>query len=286
MAGMNVPAVLQQLDGLFRRGEYDRVEPFMLEAVAAAEAARDKGAVLALLNELMGFYRSLSRGADSLRVARRALGLVEELGLQGSVHHATTLLNVATAYRADGQIDTAIAQFTEAGRLLDALPAPDPRLRATLHNNLSLAWQEAGAHDKALAELEQALPLVRTRADGEVDVAVTLTNMALSRLRLGQLTEARDELFEAIALFERQAQLSGHYSAALAGLAEVAYREGRLEDAVACYERALADIEARHGRNMHYVITLESLALACETLDPQRAGDLAGQARAIRATLV
>lgn len=37
-------------------------------------------------------------------MAHEALGLMESLGYKGSVPYATTLLNVATAYRAAGQI--------------------------------------------------------------------------------------------------------------------------------------------------------------------------------------
>lgn len=195
---MEITAVQEQLDALFRCGDYARVEPFLLQHIAAAEAAGDKAAALGLLNELMGYYRSTSRFADSLTVADRALALTEALGLRNSLPYATTLLNVATAWRADGQTQRAIQSFEEVGRLFLALRVQDAGLVATLYNNLALAWQESGDHTQAVRYLEAALPLVRARAGAEHDVAVSLTNLALSLIRLGQPAEARSALQEAL----------------------------------------------------------------------------------------
>ncbi|GAB4061931.1 DUF4037 domain-containing protein [Uliginosibacterium sediminicola] len=278
---MNVQDTLQTLDGLFRRGEYDKVEPFMLEHLARAEAEGDKGSALSILNELMGYYRSQSRFRDALALGDKALGLLDAMGLKGSIHYATTLLNIATAYRADGQTRKAISLFEEVGQRFLALQVQDTYLVASLYNNLALAWQEAGDHAKAIAFLDAALPLIRTRQGGEVDVAVSLTNLALSRTRLGQLAESRAALQEALRLFESQTRISGHYSAALAAFAELNYKEGRLQEAVALYERALAEIVPRFGKNTQYAITLESLALALDRLDPARSAALLAEARQI-----
>ncbi|KAF7597979.1 MAG: hypothetical protein CGU29_15890 [Candidatus Dactylopiibacterium carminicum] len=277
---MDTQRVLAELDALFQRGEYDKVEPFMVDHIVRAEAEGDKGTTLSLLNELMGYYRSVSRFRDSLNVANKALNLLEELGLKNSLHYATTLLNIATAWRADGQTQRAIGLFEEVGRLFLALQVQDAFLVATLYNNLALAWQEAGDHAKAIQFLEAALPISRSRPDAEHDVAVSLTNLAQSRIRLGQLAEARAALEEALQLFDALPRPSGHASAAVAALAEVCFREGRAQEAATLYERALADVEARYGRNQHYADMLESLATVLETIDPARSAQLLAEARA------
>lgn len=282
---MDIQNVLQTLDGLFQQGAYDQVEPFMLAHIAQAEAEGDKGAVLSLLNELMGFYRAHSRFQDSLAVASKALGLLEELGLKNSVHYATTLLNVATAWRADGQTQRAIGLFEEVGRMFLALGVQDAFLVATLYNNLALAWQEAGDHAKAVQFLEAALPISRSNPGAEHDVAVSLTNLAQSRLRLGQLAEARVALEEADQLFSGLPRPSGHHSAAIAALGELCFKEGRQAEAVAFYERALAEIEARFGRNQPYADMLESLAVVLEGSDPARSAQLSAEARQVAASL-
>ena len=112
---MNVQDALRELDGLFQRNEVSKVEPFLLGQLAVAEAEGDRSSVLTLLNELMGFYRGMSRFKDALAIGDRALELMTMMGYKGSVPYATTLLNVATAYRADGQTARAIGMFEEVG---------------------------------------------------------------------------------------------------------------------------------------------------------------------------
>ncbi|MDO6386402.1 DUF4037 domain-containing protein [Uliginosibacterium sp. 31-12] len=282
---MDIQQVLQQLDSLFQRGAYDQVEAFMLDHIARAEAEGDKGAVLSLLNELMGYYRSTSRFKDSLAAASKALGLLEELGLKNSLHYATTLLNVATAWRADGQFQRAIELFEEVGRMFLALGVQDAFLVATLYNNLALAWQEAGDHARAIQFLEAALPISRSNPGAEHDVAVSLTNLAQSRVRLGQLAEARAALEEADRLFAALPRPSGHHAAAIAALGEVCFKEGNASEAAALYERALREIEARFGKNQPYADMLESLALVLEASDPARSAACKREAQQVAAAL-
>lgn len=282
---MNVELVLQQLDALFQQGAYDKVEPFMLDHIGRAEAEGDKASVLSLLNELMGYYRAHSRFQESLGAASKALGLLEELGLKNSVHYATTLLNVATAWRADGQVQKAISLFEEVGRLFLTLGVQDAYLVATLYNNLALAWQAAGEHAKAIAFLEAALPISRSNPGAEHDVAVSLSNLALSRIRLGELAAARLALEEAIHLFDGLPRPSGHASAATAALAEICFKEGKTAQAVALYTRTLADIETRYGKNQAYADMLESLALVLEPSEPARSARLLEEAQQVAAAL-
>jgi tetratricopeptide (TPR) repeat protein len=279
---MTIQDTLQTLDGFFRNGEYQRVEPFLLEHLALAEAAQDKPSMLTLLNELMGFYRGMSRFQEALATGSRALALMEALGYKGSVPYATTLLNVATAYRAAGQTAQAIEMFKEVAALFVANTLQDAYLTASLHNNLSLAYQESGAHEQAIASLEAALPLIQSLPGSEAEVAVTYTNMALSKVQCGRLDEARADLLSAVRLFEQQAQRNSHYGAALAGLGELSYREGKPEEAQGFYERALAEIESHYGKNQYYAITLESLSIVLESLSPARSQALAAEARAIQ----
>ena len=92
---MDIQSVLQQLDSLFQRGEYAQVEDFMLDHIARAEAEGDKGAMLSLLNELMGYYRSTSRFKDSLAAA--------------SWLRAQALLRTPALMRIDSSSGTALA---------------------------------------------------------------------------------------------------------------------------------------------------------------------------------
>ncbi|MBS1209745.1 MAG: tetratricopeptide repeat protein [Proteobacteria bacterium] len=282
---MNLQDVFQELDGYFQRNEVEKVEPFLLAQLDKAQTASDNTSALTLLNELMGFYRGMSRFQDSIRVADQAVNLLEKMGYKGSIPYATTLLNVATAYRASGQTAKAIELFEEVGRIYVAHKIEDARLIASLYNNLSLAFQESGDHQKAIAALEMALPLIKSLTGSEVEVAVTYTNLALSKMKCDRLPETKADLLDATHLFENQPSLNPHYSAALAGLGELAYRTQHPQEAIGYYERALAVIEAHYGRNLYYAITLESLAVVYEDLDKEKSQALASEASRIQAAL-
>lgn len=282
---MNIQTLLQGLENLFRTGQYAQVEPYLLTHLKEARTQADGSTQLTLLNELMGYYRSVSRFADALNCAKQAVTLLDSMGLQGTVHYATTLLNVATAYRAAGQTAHAIDLFAQVQAVYTAQNVQDTYLLGSLYNNLSLAHQEAGDHAKAIDCLSLALPLAEGRADSAADVAVTLTNLALSRIQLNQLDQARSDLHRAMQLFESLPRPSAHYSAALAALGGIAHREGNTPEAVACFERALADTEARYGKNINYAMALESLGVVLENADPERSKTLLDEADALFAAL-
>jgi len=282
---MNIQTILRDLENLFRTGQYAEVEPYLLTHLKDARTQADQPTQLTLLNELMGFYRSVSRFADALNCAKQAVTLMDSMGLQGSVHYATTLLNVATAYRAAGQTAHAIDLFGQVQTIYTTHHVQDAYLLGSLYNNLSLAHQEAGDHAKAIDCLSFALPLAEGRTNSTAEVAVTLTNLALSRIQLNQLDQARTELRRAMQLFESLSRPSAHYSAALAALGGIAHREGNTLEAVACFERALADTQARYGKNINYAMTLESLGVVLEHADPTRSQTLLDEADALFAAL-
>ena len=68
-------------------------------------------------NEQIGYYRSISNYEEALKISKEMLELVKELGLQESEAHGTTLLNAATAYRAAGMCEKAIAMYRAAEQI-------------------------------------------------------------------------------------------------------------------------------------------------------------------------
>lgn len=282
---MSIQDVLQQLDTFFRNNEIDKVEPFLLEHLESARKQRDLGAELSLLNELMGFYRGMGRHREAIAHAVDALGLLDDHGYKGSVPYATTLLNAATAYRADGQNIRANQAYEEVAAIYRAQKMEDPYLWASLYNNQSLAWQGCGRHERAIACLEQALPLIASRPGSEADQAVTLTNLAQSKMRSGHIDAAAADLDRAISLFESQTPRNPHYGAALSARGELAFRQNDITAAIRHFEQALEAIETNYGRSHNYAVTLESLATVLEASDAPRAASLREEAARIEATL-
>ena len=57
----------------------------------------NKSLCLMMCNEMEGLYRNTGRVAQAVDMADMALSLIAGMGLDGSIHHGTTLLNAATA---------------------------------------------------------------------------------------------------------------------------------------------------------------------------------------------
>ncbi|WP_296667702.1 DUF4037 domain-containing protein [Demequina sp.] len=271
-ARYDVRAFLGALDAVFAaQAGPDAAEEVITAALADVRAAADPAAELTVLNEAMGFYRSVSRHERSVEAAEGALALIDPLGLTGSEAHVTTLINAATALRAAGRSDDALALYQDALAASRGVFGPHDRRLAALHNNLSLLQSDAGDHAAARSELEAALAILTASSvdpDTDLDVATTRTNLALVCFGLGLEEQARDHAEASMEIYRRGAhQDQSHFAAALAGHAQVSFTMGRLADAVDAYERSLAIIERAYGRRSEaYDVTAANLTMAREAL--------------------
>ena len=123
---MDIQNVLDKLDRLFADNRVDEVEPFLLSRLEQAKEEKDYGSYLSIGNELIGFYRSVSEYEKAFAISEDVLLLMEELQLDNTEHFATTLLNTATAYRAAGRYEEALADYARALRIYETtIPAGD-----------------------------------------------------------------------------------------------------------------------------------------------------------------
>ena len=264
----DIEGFLAGLDGIFAAHEGPtRAAPFMLDALAAAEALGDHGARLSILNELLGLYRSTGRHDDGAAIAEQAIALADEMGLEGTDAYATTLINVGTAHRAAGRYPEALEAYGRALATARATMGKTDRRLAALHNNLALLRGETGDAEGSHAELMAALAILdSTSVDpgADLDVATTLTNLSLVCHDLGRGPEAATHAARSLAIFARGGHHNdAHYAAAVAGHAEASFRMGRIADAVALYGTALAIVAECYGEGSDaYAITAENLVEA------------------------
>ena len=250
---MNVDAFYAGLDRLFAENRLDEVEPFLNEGLEQAKEEKDYGAYLSVGNEMIGFYRSVSQYEKAFAVSEDVLLLMEELQMEDTEHFATTLLNVATAYRAAGRPQEALADYARALKIYETtIPADDYRF-AGLYNNVSILLEQLGENEKAAVFLERAVSIVEKQPDARMELATSKTNLALICFKLNENEKAKALLEEAISIFEENEEgTDAHYSAALAGLGEAYFRMGRLEKALELYRKSLAEVEKHFGRNDSY----------------------------------
>ena len=139
---MDIKAVLEQLDTLFAQKKYDQAEPFLMASLEQAMKEGDDSSVVTLLNEIIGFYRDSGQHAKSMAYGKRLLALLKQMGLEGTIPYATSLLNVANACRAAGELETSLSYYQTVEVLYrNHLDENDFRF-ASLYNNMSLLYQE------------------------------------------------------------------------------------------------------------------------------------------------
>ena len=245
---MTMEEKFRALDALFAAGDLETAEAKLTGWIDQAEGERDLGALLSLCNELEGLYRTTGRAERAVDVSGRALELIGVMGLTGTIHHATTLINRATANTVLGRTARALELYRQAMDLLERLGQQDSYQMAALCQNMSHCCQQLGEYRQALEFLRRALELVGRFEGTRGEVAATHTSMALCLMALSRLEEAEDCLEQSLAYYESEAGAGdGHRASALSAAGELYWRRGKLEEAARCYEKALAFNRARFG---------------------------------------
>lgn len=211
-------------------------------------------------NEQIGYYRSISNYEEALKISKEMLELVEELGLQGSEAHGTTLLNAATAYRAAGMCEKAIVMYQAAEQILKNLGIQDERL-AGLYNNMSMAFQQKEDYGTAERCLLQALEIIRNLPEHKAEEATTYANLGSVCYEKKEFAQGVEYVQRAIERFEECEEKDAHYCGALALLAQGHYEQGEMEKAISAYTEALGEILAHFGKNESYAMTCENCAI-------------------------
>ena len=265
---------LEGLDLLYSSGQGNEAEAYLKKGLKQAAAAGENGSILAILNELMGYYRAAGRYEECLLCADQAMELADAMGLSGTMEYGTMLLNVATGYRAAGNYAEAEALYRQAHLIFRKhVTGPDYRM-ASLHNNLSLLYSETGRLDEAKQELELAMDIIRKLDDAEIEVAITHTNLGNLCFQMQEIEEGKRHMEMAVRIFEKTRDgKDSHFASALSGLGEACFHEGDLESSANYYRRALKEIDRFYGENEYYRVTKQNLSLLSDLLGRKQAAE-------------
>lgn len=248
---MDINQILQEVDTLYEENRGPDAEQVMLGAITEAAELGDNGALLQLLNELLGYYRETSQVENSYAIAMQAMHLAQQMGLEDSIPYATTLLNVANAYRAGGRLGESLELYLQVRGIYDKTLSKDNMLVASFENNLSLLYQELGDFISAKEALLKALRIVEIK-EAEFEIAVTYANLAGTCVQLNELAEAEEYGERAVREFERMQVEDTHYCAALSALGSCYYAQKQYEKALGAFEKALAIMEKNPARTEYY----------------------------------
>ena len=242
----------ETIDKLFAENRGAEAEKLMEQALQDAYATKDWTAAIPILNELIGYCRETSQVERSYGYAEEVQDILQQIGLTGTLPHATTLLNIANAYRAGGRLEDSLQKYEEVAEVYRDALEPEDMLWASFYNNLSLLYQEMRRFELAKESLLKALQIVVQKKDTIFEQAVTYTNLANTCLQLGQGEEAEKYFTGAILLFERYDIKDAHYCAALSALATYLYQKQEYEKAEGYFLKAMEGIEKSLGRNEFY----------------------------------
>ena len=173
-----VDRVIEKLDTLLNRNDMDGAGRLLRSWRDEAVALKDKNGELAVLSEMMGYYRKTKEKERGLESVKRGLELVEELELRGGVSAATIILNAATTLKAFGQAKDALPYYEEVlGIYREKLDPSDPKI-AGLYNNYALTLVDLKNYEKAEKLYYSAIEILKNVKEGENDIAVTYVNLA------------------------------------------------------------------------------------------------------------
>ncbi len=267
----------EKIDELFAQNRGKEAEELLESCLKEALQGGRLEEAVPILNELIGYCRETSQVEKSYDYADLVLMILDKMGLQGTIPYATTLLNIANAYRAGGRLDDSLNIYEHVEGIYRQQLGEEDMLVASLHNNISLLHQEMGQFDKAKESLLKALAIVRTKEDAVFEVAVTYANLASTCMSLGQEEEAEGYFTGAIRLFEENEILDTHYCAALSALGTYQYRKGEFKEAEQSFVKAMKGIEKHLGQNEFYHRMQENAQVCREAMMTAEKAENCGQ---------
>lgn len=281
---MDINQFFTEVDAFFANKEMQKAERYMRESLEAAEGSGDLGSAAAICNELGGYYRKLSRYEEGAALYEKALAYLDQLGLSGSEHHATTLMNYATTCTQAGEREKALAFFQRAAEIFTEKGLTGDYRMASLHNNISSLYQDAADLPNAEKHLRMALSVLEGLAGTGLEVAITYTNWAQLCLASDRLADAEEKASLALAAFEKNGGgHDTHYAAAVNVLGKINYMKGDYPAAIAQFKEAMELIEQEFGDgNMSYAVLCDNTARCYKQLgDAGLAETFADKAKAI-----
>lgn len=251
---MDINKILETLDSL----DHSQVEEFLNDQIAQAKREKNFGIEISLLNELIGFCRDTCQHEKNTQNAKNLLQLLEEQNLIGTQAYATSLLNIANAYRAAGRLQESLSYYKEVYHLYEKQLQPGDFLFASLNNNMALLYQEMQDYENACACLEKALTIAEKDKNAYIETATTHTNLAQSLLRLNKMDDAMKHLDQALTIFAEDGNRDYHYSAALSVYGEAKYMLGEYEASAKYYDMAMQEFEKHMGHGGNYELLREN----------------------------
>ena len=257
---MNLQNILAEYDSMFGKFTLKEIEGFLLKNLSEARFKFENEVLVGLLNEAIGFYRDTTQKDKALKLCAELNELLISMELQGTIPYATSLLNIANAFRAFGVYKESLLLFEKVEEIYGMHLTKNDFMYASLFNNWALTYQEMQEFEKAAELLEKSLAIVDQYPDAVIPQATTRTNLGSSLLGIGTdkaYGQAVTYLKEALEIFEKDGGKDFHYGAALVAMGDAYYYKKSYKMAEKYYHSGLFEIEKHTGKNENYNRVLE-----------------------------
>ena len=266
---MDIQKVLAEYDSMFGKYTLKEIEGFLLKHLSEARFKSEHEELVTLLNEAIGFYRDTTQKEKALKNCGALMEHLVEMKLEGTIPYATSLLNIANAFRAFDLHNEAVQLFEKVEEIYGNHISKEDFMYASLYNNWALAYQESGEYDKAAEMLRKALKIVDLYKEAIIPQATTRTNLASSLLAIGTESayqEAVEHLSNALAIFEKDDGKDFHYGAALVAMGDAYSYKENYRKAAEYYKAGMAEVEKHTGKNDNYARVQEKYDFALTML--------------------
>lgn len=179
--------VMEKLDEYFSRNDYQSAEKHLKYWLAEAVSGNDVRGKITILNEQIGIYRKTGKEKECFEAIDAVLSLIEKFDMENRADVGTTLVNVATGYRAFGKTDKALPIYEKARSIYESVLTPQDERLGGLYNNMALALADRNDFRSAEDLYNKALEVMSKQEHGEAEMAITYLNLAdLAAAELGE----------------------------------------------------------------------------------------------------
>ncbi|MBQ9014612.1 MAG: tetratricopeptide repeat protein [Firmicutes bacterium] len=263
---MNIQDFYQKLDQLFAQHDMAAIEKYMTDSLASARLDNDPAAIVAVGNELAGFYRVSGKVDDAIRLSQNVLQVLKNMGQETTENFAVALQNAANVLVVAGDRDTALQMYRTAEQILAYRGFSTDYRMAALYNNISALQREMEDFEEAEKSALKSLEIIAGMPQYRAEMATSLVNLGEVQTRRQKFDEAKETLEAAMTIYELESgDRDPHYATANAALGNLYYYWKKPAEAVPYFRRAMELIERDHGRNAFY----EMMARNLKTVEEQ-----------------
>ncbi len=259
---MDAQIILKNYDAALARKDVRGAGEYLERMAEEAAREGDAAAEASLRGELIGYWRVRGDAEKSFSSARRAIELLEKLGMEESAAGATALLNYATSKTAFRATDEALELYRRVAAIYEKTIAPDDFRFASLYNNMAQALMRCGRTGEAFGFFKRSLDILSPGAD-DIEIATCCTNMAFCMLAAKNSAEAERCLARAEKIYAAFPD-DPHAASALSCRGQLEYTRGEYNLAAEYFRKSAETVERVFGRTANYAAACRSCAKSLE----------------------